>query len=349
MRRGEKMKVSIVGATGYSGLELFRLLSTHREVEIAGLYSQSFKGENIRELYPYMQKIYNEDLRGFHAEKIMATSDCVFLATPSGVSKEIANPFIQANFPVIDLSGDFRLKNAQTYEKWYQKSAPKSEWLQQSTYGLADLSPHYGSNLIANPGCYATATLLGLAPLIQSDWVQVDSVIVDAKSGLSGAGKMNTKATHYVEANENMSVYKVNQHQHIPEVMQQLKIWNKKMQPIQFSTSLIPVTRGIMATIYAKPNKKITQQELFELYEFYYEKMAFIRIQPQNCFPDLRQVVGSNFCDIGLTYNEKTGMIMIVSVIDNLLKGAAGQAVQNMNLFYQFNQNEGLRLSPVYL
>lgn len=202
--------------------------------------------------------------------------------------------------------------------------------------------------MIANPGCYATGALLSLAPLVEQKMIETDSIIVDAKSGLSGAGKNLSESTHFVNANENMTLYKMNSHQHIPEIMQQLQRWDENIPAIQFSTSLIPVTRGIFITSYARSKKKLTQTELWENYQTFYQDMPFIRVQNKNVYPNLRQVIGSNFCDIGVAYNEVTSIITVVTVLDNLVKGAAGQAVHNLNHLVGWPETTGLNLVPIY-
>ncbi|MBC1357859.1 N-acetyl-gamma-glutamyl-phosphate reductase [Listeria booriae] len=341
------MKVSIIGATGYGGLELLRLLHQHPHVEIASLHSFSAQTEDISRFYPHLHTVYHQALAEIDAVKIAEESEAVFLATPSGVAKDAAQPFIDAGMKVIDLSGDFRLSK-EGYEKWYNKDAAPDAYLEQAEYGLAEWRTGTEATFISNPGCYATATLLGLAPLVMQDLVVEDSIIVDAKSGISGAGKTPSENTHFPETNENMTLYRMNKHQHIPEIMRQLQIWNENIDAITFSTSLIPVTRGIFATIYAKAKAGTTTEELLALYRESYDGKPFVRIQAQDVYPTLKQVTASNFCDIGLCYNARTNMITIVVVIDNLVKGAAGQAIQNLNLMAGFDETAGLDFIPVY-
>ncbi|MDT2595761.1 N-acetyl-gamma-glutamyl-phosphate reductase [Enterococcus dongliensis] len=342
------MKVSIIGVTGYSGIELVRILSRHPNVEICSIHSHSQKTTELSDYLPHLNYLLDLPLEAIDAEKIMDQADLVFLATPSGISKKVAQTFIKADFPIIDLSGDFRLKAADQYEKWYKNSSAPLETLQKAHYGLADFYAKPASKLIANPGCYATGTLLSLAPLIQRRMIEKDSVIVDAKSGLSGAGKKLSSSTHFVTSNENMTLYKMNSHQHIPEIMQQLQKWDEEIPAIQFSTSLIPVTRGIFITTYAKSNEHLTQSQLWQTYQNFYQEKPFVRVQKQGIYPDLRQVIGSNFCDIGVAYNEVTKIITVVTVLDNLVKGAAGQAVQNLNHFAGWSEETGLDLVPIY-
>lgn len=342
------MKVSIIGVTGYSGIELVRILLQHPNVEISSIHSHSQNGKDIDEYLPHLNRLLTLPLEPIDSTKIMEQSDLVFFATPSGISKEIATTFVEADFPVIDLSGDFRLKTDGQYEKWYKNSSAPFEILQNAHYGLADFYAEPTSKLIANPGCYATGTLLSLAPLVQQDIIECDSIIVDAKSGLSGAGKNLSESSHFVNSNENMTLYKMNSHQHIPEIMQQLKKWNENIPAIQFSTSLIPVTRGIFITSYARSKEKLTQEKVLNLFQTFYQEKPFVRVQDQGVYPNLRQIVGSNFCDIGVAYNEVTNIITVVTVLDNLVKGAAGQAVHNLNHLAGWPETTGLNLVPIY-
>ncbi|EAD5841808.1 TPA: N-acetyl-gamma-glutamyl-phosphate reductase [Listeria innocua] len=342
------MKVSIIGATGYGGLELIRMLHQHSSVDIATLHSFSTQSETLANFYPHLKGLESSPLEKINPAEIIEKSETVFIATPSGIAKDVALPYIDAGLNVIDLSGDFRLKDNQLYEKWYGKKAAPEDYLAKAEYGLAEFRDNKLATFIANPGCYATATLLGLAPLVKKQLIDPTSIIVDAKSGISGAGKVPSKSTHFTETNENMTLYKMNSHQHIPEIMQQLTKWDASIPAIQFSTSLIPITRGIFTTIYVKPKNPISQQELHLLYESTYEHASFVRIQAENTYPTVKQVTASNYCDIGLAYNEKTNVITIVSVIDNLVKGAAGQAIQNLNIMANFAESDGLGFIPVY-
>lgn len=342
------MKVSIIGVTGYSGLELLRYLGQHPFVEVVSIHSQSMNKKSLKDVHPHLKQLISLPLEKIDPEKIMGKSDLVLLATPSGISKELALPFIEADFPVIDLSGDFRLKELGEYETWYGSAAAPIAIIQAFDYGLAEYRKNTKSKWIANPGCYATAAELSLAPLLKEDKLILDSIVIDAKSGISGAGKGLSQATHFSEAHDNMTLYKMNSHQHIPEIIQQLKTWAPNLSAIQFSTTLIPVSRGIFLTAYAKLKQPISDEELVQLYQAHFEKSPFIRIQEVGEYPVLKQVIGSNYCDIGLAYNKQTNMITIVTVIDNLGKGAAGQAIQNLNIFAGFDEKCGLDHLPIY-
>ncbi|ALS03252.1 N-acetyl-gamma-glutamyl-phosphate reductase [Enterococcus silesiacus] len=342
------MKVSIVGVTGYSGLELLRYLRQHPFVEVVSIHSSSMNKKSLETINPHLRQLISLPLEQIDPKSIMKKSDLVFLATPSGISKELALPFVEADFPVIDLSGDFRLKEIGEYETWYGQSAAPMNIIQKFDYGLAEYREKPRSKWIANPGCYASAAELSLAPLLKEDKLVLDSIIIDAKSGVSGAGKGLSHSTHFSETHDNMTLYKMNSHQHIPEIVQQLKKWTPALKAIQFSTSLIPVTRGIFLTAYAKLKQPISDEKLVQLYRAHFENSPFVRIQEVGCYPVLKQVIGSNYCDIGLAYNTQTNIVTVVTVIDNLGKGAAGQAVQNLNIFAGFDERSGLDYLPIY-
>lgn len=343
------MNVSIVGATGYGGLELIRLLGNHPNFKITSLHTSSQSGRKISEENAHLMHI-DYTLEEIDAEAIAKKSDIVFLGTPSGVSAKLISQFSDLDLKVIDLSGDLRLQTPGEYEKWYKKEAAPQPIIDKAVYGLSEWNKEMiqQADIIANPGCYPTATLLGLAPLFTEGWATGEDVIVDAKSGVSGAGKTPSATSHYSEMNENFKIYKVNQHQHIPEVEQQLKRWYPGTQPISFNTHLVPMTRGIMSTMYVKVNREITSEQLRDLYQTVYENHPFVRIQKLGQFPSTKQVFGSNFCDIGVDYDERTGKVVIVSVIDNLVKGAAGQAIQNANIIMGLKETAGLWSAPLY-
>lgn len=339
------MNVALVGVTGYSGMVLYQLLQQHPEVATVRLF-----GHPDSQPQPLMEAVPNfvadqTLIEPLDTATVMASCDVIFFATSAGVTTELAGPFIEADFPVIDLSGDYRLQDPQTFTKWYHKPAPATAALQNSHYGLVEFANAAGHNYIANPGCYATATLLGLAPLVQQQLIDPASIIVDAKSGTSGAGKKLAASTHFSQTDENLQLYKVNQHQHIPEIMQQLKIWNANVPAIQFTTTLLPIVRGIMDTIYAK--SEATAEQLQAAFTATYADSPFVRVLPAGQLPTLKEVVGTNYCDLGISYNPVTHTVLVVSVIDNLVKGAAGQAVQNFNQYFGFSATAGLQLTAV--
>ncbi|MDM5156324.1 N-acetyl-gamma-glutamyl-phosphate reductase [Bacillus sp. DX1.1] len=344
------MKAAIIGATGYGGIELIRLLTHHPHFSIASLHSFSQVGEQMANAYPHLRNFLAHTLQEINVDVIAKEADLVFLAAPAGVSTAITPSLLKAGLKVVDLSGDFRMLNASTYEKWYKKPAAGEEILQRAVYGLSEWKKDAvkGAELVANPGCYATATLLAAAPLMLNGMVEEDSLIIDAKSGVSGAGKTPATMTHFPELYDNLHIYKVNEHQHIPEIEQMLAQWNEHTMPITFSTHLIPISRGIMVTLYAKAKRGVHTQMLHQLYEESYCHAPFVRIRKAGEFPSPKEVRGSNHCDIGVAYDERTGRITIVSVIDNMMKGAAGQAVQNANLLVGLEETAGLQYMPLY-
>ncbi|OJD64074.1 N-acetyl-gamma-glutamyl-phosphate reductase [Bacillus sp. NH11B] len=345
------MKVAIIGATGYGGIELIRLLEQHPYFSIASLHSFSQVGECITNVYPHLRNVLVHTLQEIDVEAIERTAEIVFLATPAGVSVELTPKLLQVGLKVIDLSGDFRMIDPSSYELWYKRQAAQEEILRKAVYGLSEWkrSEIQNADLIANPGCFATAALLAIAPLVRIGMIEEDSIIIDAKSGVSGAGKTPTTMTHFPELYDNLHIYKVNEHQHVPEIEQMLAEWNRETNPITFSTHLIPISRGIMVTLYAKVKGEMKIAQLQKLYEETYEQSAFIRIRTQGEFPSPKEVRGSNYCDMGIAYDERTGRVTVVSVIDNMMKGAAGQAVQNANLLAGLEETTGLQHMPLYL
>jgi N-acetyl-gamma-glutamyl-phosphate reductase len=344
------MNIAIIGATGYGGVELLRFLQHHPHVRHCSLYSSSQDGVHFSESFPHVGEMEGAVLQKIDVEQMADECEVVFFATPPGVSSTLAPTLIDKGVKVIDLSGDFRLKDRSVYEMWYKRQTASDHYLQQAVYGLTEWNKEeiQKAQLLSNPGCYPTATLLGLAPLVKERLIEEDSIIVDAKSGVSGAGRKASLNTHFSEVNENVKIYKVNSHQHIPEIEQMLKTWNERIQPITFSTHLIPMTRGIMTTIYAKVKKELSLETLLDLYKTSYEDSKFVRVRKPGQFPATKEVYGSNYCDIGVAYDERTGRVTVVSVIDNLVKGAAGQAIQNLNVMMGWDEESGLMLAPIY-
>lgn len=336
------MKVAVVGVTGYAGMVLYQLLKSHPEVSQINLYGHDQKqAQPLYEAVPQFGPTETTPLLPYDAEAIMADNQVVFFATSAGITNTLAIPFIKAHFPVIDLSGDYRLKDPAQYEKWYHKPAADAKALQAAHFGLAEFENAQGQTYIANPGCYATATLLGLAPLVQQHLIVKDSLIVDAKSGTSGAGKKLTALTHFSQTNENIQLYGINTHKHIPEIMQEVQTWDPEIPALQFTTTLLPVTTGLMATIYAKAAPGVDGAAIAKAFNDTYQNDFFVRFTGEQ-LPTLKQVVGSNFTDIGAVYNPVTNTILVVSVIDNVIKGAGGQAIQNFNQLFHFDPLAGL-------
>lgn len=336
------MKVALVGVTGYAGMVLYQLLKGHPDVDAINLYGHDqTSAVPLYQAVPQFGPTEDNLLLPYDPQAIMQDNDVLFFATSAGITSTLATPFVAAGFPVIDLSGDYRLKDPATYEKWYHKPAANKAALQQAHFGLAEFEQVGQSKYVANPGCYATATLLGLAPLVQQHLVQKDSIIVDAKSGTSGAGKKLTTLTHFSQTNENLQLYGVNTHKHIPEIMQELQRWDPAVPAIQFTTTLLPVTTGLMATIYAKVATGVDGEAIAKAYADTYRDDFFVRFTGEK-LPTLKQVVGSNFTDIGALYNPITNTVLVVSVIDNVIKGAGGQAIQNFNQMFDLDPLAGL-------
>lgn len=342
------MKAAIVGVTGYSGVELIRLIMGHPHLQLGTIHSHSLYKNSFEDYYPHLQGIVDQAILPIDPQQIMADNDLVFFATPAGFSKEHVAPFLAADFPVIDLSGDLRLKDPAVYTSWYQQAAAAPAILAAAEYGLSEFLTGKPGNLIANPGCYATGAILAAAPLLKKQLVAVDSLIFDGKSGLSGAGKKLSESSHYVSVAENMSMYKLNQHQHIPEISQMLRRWAPTLTEVQLTTSLIPVKRGIFMTLYAKVLPGVSATALQGAFEETYQEAPFVRVQASGDLPQLRQVCGSNYCDIGLGLNQQTGIVTVVAVLDNLMKGAAGQAIQNFNIWAGLPQVSGLQQVPLF-
>ncbi|MBU9723026.1 MULTISPECIES: N-acetyl-gamma-glutamyl-phosphate reductase [Bacillaceae] len=358
------MKSAIIGGTGYGAVELVRLLDKHPNIELVKVISNSQSGTDIQDVYPHLSNILNIQLSELNIQSLCEEVDVVFFATPAGVSKEYIPELHKQGVKCIDLSGDFRLKNPQNYETWYGKSSAETTYLEKATYGLSEI---YGddiknSEIIANPGCYPTAALLGLIPAINNKMIDPKTIIIDGKSGVSGAGRGVSLNTHYSEINENLKAYKLGQHQHIPEIEQAIE-WSAaavaaasanhaelESIPVSFSTHLTPMTRGIMCTMYAQLTdpSSATVSAFIEHYESFYESHPFVRIRPEGTWPSTKEVSGSNYCDIGFQVDARTGRVTIVSVIDNLMKGAAGQAVQNLNLMNGWDVQMGLTDIPMY-
>lgn len=345
-----KLRAAIIGATGYGGVEVIRLLLAHPNVEITSVISSSSAGTPIADGYPHLNEIMVGNLDGIDVELMKQKADVVFMATPHGVAAELAPKLVDAGLKVIDISGDFRLKSGEVYEKWYKHKPADPAYVEKAVYGLSEVFDNEvrDATFISNPGCFPTATLLGLVPLVDKGWADLSSIIIDAKSGVSGAGRGLNLASHYSEINENFLAYKVNKHQHTPEIEQVLSRVAGEEVVVSFTTHLVPMTRGILSTMYVKLNGTHSEDEIIEMYRQYYEGRRFVRIRQKGQWPATKQVWGSNYCDIGFSLDERTGRLTIISVIDNVVKGAAGQAVQNLNLMMGWEESTGLAFTPVY-
>lgn len=336
------IKAGIIGGTGYTGEILAGLLLRHPEVSLAWITSQSHKNEKIAEVYPHLNELTDLVCKEPHIEKLAKSADVVFIALPNGMAMNLAPKILKAGAKVIDLSADFRFKDASVFKQWYKMEHSSAKLLKDAVYGLPEINKIKGSDLVANPGCYATASILGLYPLVMEGIVETDSLVVDAKSGVSGAGKSLTDDTHFPNCNEGMSAYKVASHRHTPEIEQALG----EGINITFTPHLIPMNRGILATIYAKSKGTMDEAKLLKIFKEIYKGKYFIRVTEN--LPSTKNVYGSNYCDITARYDKRTGNIIVISAIDNLMKGASSQAVQNMNLMFGVAEKSGIDLVPIY-
>ena len=343
------LKVSIFGASGYTGQELTRILLGHPEVQLTAVTSRRFAGMAVGEAFPSLYGLTSLTYQNATPQEIAVLSDIVFLALPHGVSMDIAPVFLQAGKKVIDLSADYRLRDVKTYEAWYGKHNSE-KILKNAVYGIPELYRQEikKASLIANPGCYPTSIILGLAPALKNKLLDINTIIANSASGVSGAGREPLIGSLFCEVEGGFKAYKVGKHRHTPEIEQELNALAGEKFNISFVPHLLPVKRGILSTIYATLKKDITLKQLHEIYFSFYAGEKFVRICPAGSYPDISSFCGSNYCDIGVSIDTRTKMAIIIAAIDNLIKGAAGQAVQNMNIICGFAQDAGLRNIPLY-
>ncbi len=344
----DKIKAGIIGATGYAGVELIRILSSHSEAVISAVSSVSFEGQIISRIYPNLAKIC--DMKLVSADEVIAGSDVVFTALPHGLSEEIADKCISRGKVIIDLGADFRLNDGEIYKKWYGVDFAYPALHSSSVYSIPELHREKigNKNIIANPGCYPTAAALGLYPALKNGLIETEksNIIIDAKSGVTGAGRGLTQNTHYPEANEAFSAYKAGQHRHTPEIEQTLGEIAGEDIKITFVPHLLPVNRGIEETIYCHLKNGVEAGEVRLCYENAYKNEYFVRVLPEGGYADIKNVRASNFCDISLHSDSHTRTLIICSCIDNMVKGAAGQAVQNMNIRFSIEEKTALDFTP---
>ncbi|MDX1921221.1 MAG: N-acetyl-gamma-glutamyl-phosphate reductase [Candidatus Caenarcaniphilales bacterium] len=340
----KKIKVGIIGATGYTGQCLVQLLSHHPNVKIMLLGSGSKAGKSLAEINPFFINQKELPKLTSFTESDLADLDCLFTATPNGFAVKIAETAIEKKVKIIDLAADFRLTDTKVYDEWYAplKAAPERV-LSQAVYGLPEFNREKikDAQVLANPGCYPTASALAMLPLFKENLVDPSFCIIDAKSGTTGAGKKAEEALLFAEINESFSAYKVNKHRHTPEIEQSIKLFGDKETFVRFTPHLLPIKRGILATVYLKPNKKLKLAKIESCFETYYEHEPFVNYVSES--PSTKHVYGSNCCHINACLDERSGLIVITSVIDNLMKGAAGQAVQNFNLMFALDEESGLK------
>ncbi len=344
------IKAGIVGVTGYIGEELARILVQHPEVEIKAITSKSYAGQSYSNIYSNFSGLFDAACEEENLEKMAKELDIIFLALPHGLASKKLSKDILDKVKVIDLGADYRLCCKETYEQWYQTDHCSPDLLEQAVYGLSELKREDIKNaqLIANPGCYTTCSILSLYPLLKEDLMCKNSIIIDAKSGVSGAGRSLNVSTHYTECNESFKAYKIASHRHTPEIEQELSIAAGEDISLIFTPHLIPMNRGILATSYATLNENLSYNDILGVYNKYYADEYFVRIAKEGVYPETRWVKGSNFFDIGFTIDERTGRIIVIGCIDNLVKGAAGQAVQNMNIMFALDEKLGLSQVPIF-
>ncbi|MCX5851080.1 MAG: N-acetyl-gamma-glutamyl-phosphate reductase [Deltaproteobacteria bacterium] len=343
------IKTGIYGASGYTGQELLRLLLRHPGVKVAAVTSRTYKGKKVADVFPAFRNLTDLQFMDASPDETASRCDVVFIALPHGDAMAAAVVFHRAGVKVIDLSADFRLRDVKVYEKWYAPhTAP--ELLADSVYGLPECyrDAIRKAKLVANPGCYPTSVILGLAPLVKGTHADLSSIIVDSKSGVSGAGRTPELGMLFCEVSEGFKAYKIGVHRHAPEMEQELSALAGSNVSVVFVPHLIPVNRGILSTMYVSLKVKKSAAELIGIYREFYRDEPFVRVYDEGSFPSIASVRGSNFCDIGLAVDTRSGRAIVMSCIDNLVKGAAGQAIQNMNIMCGFDEGMGLDAVPLF-
>ncbi len=344
------IKVGIIGATGYAGGELVRILSGHKDAEIKWYGSRSYIDQKYADVYRNMFRIVDAVCMDDNMEELASQADVIFTATPQGLCASFVNEAILSKTKIIDLSADFRLKDVKIYEEWYKIEHKAPRFLDEAVYGLCEVNREDVRNarLVANPGCYTTCSILTAYPLAKEGLIDMSTLIIDAKSGTSGAGRGAKVPNLFCEVNENMKAYGVASHRHTPEIEEQLGYAAGEQVVLSFTPHLAPMNRGILATEYAKLKKSVSWEDVKAVYDKYYEDEKFIRVLDKDVCPETKWVEGSNYVDIGFKIDPRTDRIIMMGAIDNLVKGAAGQAVQNMNLMFGLPESEGLELVPMF-
>lgn len=344
------IKAGIIGSTGYAGQELVRLLLQHKEVEIVWYGSKSYIDKKYYEVFQNMFQLVDAVCLDDNMEQLAKEVDVIFTATPQGLCASLVNEDILSKVKIIDLSADFRIKDVNVYEEWYGIKHVSAQYIEEAVYGLCEVNREKikGARLIANPGCYPTCTTLSIYPLLKEGLIDPNTIIVDAKSGTSGAGRSAKVNNLFCEVNENMKAYGVASHRHTPEIEEQLSYAAGQDVKLNFTPHLVPMNRGILITAYANLTKEVSYEEVKAIYDKYYENEYFVRVLDKNVCPETRWVEGSNFVDVNFVIDPRTNRIIMMGAMDNLVKGAAGQAVQNMNLIFGFEETEGLKLVPMF-
>ena len=350
------IKVGIIGATGYAGAELVRLLMNHKEAEVVWYGSRSYVDQDYAHVYCNLFQIVDAKCLDDNIDELADQVDVIFTATPQGYLAGILTEEILNKVKIVDLSADYRIKDVATYEKWYGIEHKSTQFIKEAVYGLCEINRDKvtpETRLIANPGCYTTCSILTAYPLVKEGLIDISTLIVDAKSGTSGAGRGAKTPNLFCEVNENMKAYGVSTHRHTPEIEEQLSYAAGEQVLINFTPHLVPMNRGLLATEYATLKKKPdgsypTYDEVKAVYDKYYANEKFVRVLKKGMLPETKWVEGSNYVDINFVIDERTGRIIMIGALDNLVKGAAGQAVQNMNILFGFDEAEGLNLVPMF-
>ena len=344
------IKVGIIGATGYAGSELVRILLAHKEAEIVWYGSRSYIDQKYASIYQNFFRLVDAKCMDDNMAELAKQVDVIFTATPQGLCASLMNEDILSKTKVIDLSADFRIKDVKVYEEWYKIEHKSPQYIGEAVYGLCEINREdvKGARLVANPGCYTTCSILTCYPMVKEGLIDPDTIIIDAKSGTSGAGRGAKVDNLFCEVNENMKAYGVATHRHTPEIEEQLGYACGKQIRLNFTPHLVPMNRGILATAYAALTKKVTYEEVKAVYDKYYADEKFVRVLENDVCPQTKWVEGSNYVDVNFKIDPRTGRIIMMGAIDNLVKGAAGQAVQNMNLMFGLKESEGLELVPMF-
>jgi N-acetyl-gamma-glutamyl-phosphate reductase len=344
-----KTRVGIIGATGYTGVELLRLLLGHPEVDVTVVTSQKYAGTRIDQVFPSLAGRSQLECEELAFDRVSGKMDFVFTAVPHKTAMETVPPFFRQGKRVVDLSADFRFTDAALYERWYQKHTC-TELLAETVYGLPELNREKirKARIVGNPGCYPTGALIGLIPLVKQGVISLDHIVVDSKSGVSGAGRDLALDSLFCEVNEGVKAYKIFEHRHLPEIEGELSQLARKKIAVTFVPHLIPMDRGILTTLYATLPRKEKTEEILDIFQDCYRNEPFVRICPKGKLPGTRDVKGANYCDVGVKVNESDGRLVVVTAIDNLVKGASGQAIQNMNIMLGFPENLGLNVVPLF-
>ena len=341
------MDIAIIGASGYTGLELIRFLSRHPHITLTAVTSERFSGQSLSRVFPLLERLSSLQLETLDPDRISHKADFFFTAVPHTEAMRIVPQLLKHGKKVVDLSADFRLSNQKTYETWYAPhTAP--QLLSSAVYGLPEINRVLiqRANLVANPGCYPTSIIIPLMPLVREDIIRTGNIIVDSKSGVSGAGRSLKTTSLFCEASEGCSAYNVMHHRHQPEIEEQLSRIAGRAVKITFSPHLIPMNRGMLSTIYVTLKHTLRASHIQNIFETYYRKERFVRVLPEGVLPHTGRVRGSNFCDIGFCLSGK--QLVVISAIDNLVKGASGQAIQNMNIMLGYDEGTGLDMIPLY-